>query len=167
MSWRDPARCRRRGDLQRSNHVNDEGVDSWNLLALVARRHAGDRAGGPGAPGLVPAPARLADWRPGRDDPPVLRLAWMAGQAIFLDWYQSWLGPYTHNYWMFLFVAWAAVSYGRHGPPGLAKRPQAPPAGCRGPRDQRDHNFEATDLFSWEKVARALERLGKLSEAAV
>lgn len=42
-------------------------------------------------------------------------LSWLAGQAIFLGWFQQSLGPYTYNYWMFLFVAWAAVRYGRHG----------------------------------------------------
>ena len=42
-------------------------------------------------------------------------LALLAGGAIFLDWFKSSLGPYTYNYWMFLIVAWAAVSYGRHG----------------------------------------------------
>ena len=42
-------------------------------------------------------------------------LAWLAGQAIFLDWFHTWVGPFTYNYWMFLFVAWAAASYGRHG----------------------------------------------------
>jgi two-component system sensor histidine kinase/response regulator len=42
-------------------------------------------------------------------------LAWLAGQAIFLDWFHAQVGPFTYNYWMFLFVAWGAVSYGRHG----------------------------------------------------
>ncbi|MBT9582313.1 response regulator [bacterium] len=42
-------------------------------------------------------------------------LACLAGQAIFLDWFHRRLGPFTYNYWMFLFVAWGAVSYGRHG----------------------------------------------------
>jgi len=42
-------------------------------------------------------------------------LALLAGGTIFLDWYEASVGPYTYNYWMFLMVAWAAVSYGRHG----------------------------------------------------
>lgn len=42
-------------------------------------------------------------------------LAGMAGQAIFMDWLHGVLGPFAHSYWMFLFVAWGAVSFGRHG----------------------------------------------------
>lgn len=42
-------------------------------------------------------------------------LAWLAGQVVFQGWFQGQLGLVNFDYWMFLFVAWAAVSYGRHG----------------------------------------------------
>lgn len=42
-------------------------------------------------------------------------LAFLAGQAIFLDWFEATVGPFADTYWMFLFVAWGAVAYGRHG----------------------------------------------------
>ncbi len=42
-------------------------------------------------------------------------LSFLAGGAIFMDWFQELLGSYNHDYWMFLLVAWAAVSFGRHG----------------------------------------------------
>jgi diguanylate cyclase (GGDEF)-like protein/PAS domain S-box-containing protein len=44
-----------------------------------------------------------------------LGLAWLFGQAIFLDWYHRDLGAIAFGYWMFLFVAWGAVRLGRHG----------------------------------------------------
>ncbi len=40
-------------------------------------------------------------------------LAFLAGQFIFVDWFS--LERFDYDFWMFLFVAWAAVSYGRHG----------------------------------------------------
>jgi len=40
-------------------------------------------------------------------------LAFLAGQIIFVDWFT--LERFDYDFWMFLFVAWAAVSYGRHG----------------------------------------------------
>ena len=42
-------------------------------------------------------------------------LSFLAGGAIFMGWFHEYLGTYNHDYWMFLLVAWAAVSYGRHG----------------------------------------------------
>jgi len=42
-------------------------------------------------------------------------LAALFGQGIFLEWGPAWLRTYAQSYWMFLFVAWGAVSYGRHG----------------------------------------------------
>ncbi len=42
-------------------------------------------------------------------------LSFLAGGAIFMGWFHKTLGSYNHDYWMFLLVAWAAVSYGRHG----------------------------------------------------
>jgi two-component system sensor histidine kinase/response regulator len=42
-------------------------------------------------------------------------LTFLAGQVINLDWGHRYLGPFAYNYWLFLFVAWAAVSFGRHG----------------------------------------------------
>ena len=42
-------------------------------------------------------------------------LSFLAGGAIFMGWFHQYLGSYNQSYWMFLLVAWAAVSYGRHG----------------------------------------------------
>jgi signal transduction histidine kinase/DNA-binding response OmpR family regulator/HPt (histidine-containing phosphotransfer) domain-containing protein len=42
-------------------------------------------------------------------------LATLAGQAIFMDWFHELVGPFAESYWMFLFVAWAATAFGRHG----------------------------------------------------
>lgn len=42
-------------------------------------------------------------------------LSTLAGQAIFMDWFDRYLGPFSDNYWMFLFVAWGAMAFGRHG----------------------------------------------------
>ena len=41
--------------------------------------------------------------------------SYLAGGAIFRDWFPDVFGAYNHDYWMFLLVAWAAVSFGRHG----------------------------------------------------
>lgn len=42
-------------------------------------------------------------------------LAFVCGQAIFLDWFQNTGGAYAEEYLMFFFVAWAGVRFGRHG----------------------------------------------------
>jgi diguanylate cyclase (GGDEF)-like protein/PAS domain S-box-containing protein len=42
-------------------------------------------------------------------------LAFFAGQAIFIGWFHDSLGPVVRGYWMFMFVVWAAVRFGRHG----------------------------------------------------
>src|SRR3989338_7042970 len=42
-------------------------------------------------------------------------LAFLAGQIIFLGWFQDFFGHVVRGYWMFLFVAWAAMRFGRHG----------------------------------------------------
>lgn len=42
-------------------------------------------------------------------------LAFIAGQAIFIGWFHPALGPLVRGYWMFMFVVWAAVRFGRHG----------------------------------------------------
>ena len=41
-------------------------------------------------------------------------LAFLFGQAIFLEWFRDQLGRMP-GFWMFLFFAWAAVRFGRHG----------------------------------------------------
>jgi diguanylate cyclase (GGDEF)-like protein/PAS domain S-box-containing protein len=41
-------------------------------------------------------------------------LAFMAGQIIFLNWLPELFGQ-VRGYWMFLFVAWSAIRFGRHG----------------------------------------------------
>ncbi|WP_051299853.1 bifunctional diguanylate cyclase/phosphodiesterase [Methylobacter luteus] len=42
-------------------------------------------------------------------------LAFLAGQFIFLDWFIDALGNFANGFIMFLFVAWSAVRFGRHG----------------------------------------------------
>jgi diguanylate cyclase (GGDEF)-like protein/PAS domain S-box-containing protein len=42
-------------------------------------------------------------------------LSFFAGQIIFLGWFQSIFGITARGYWVFLFVTWAAVRFGRHG----------------------------------------------------
>lgn len=42
-------------------------------------------------------------------------LSFFAGQVIFLGWFQDVFGVTARGYWIFLFVTWAAVRFGRHG----------------------------------------------------
>jgi len=42
-------------------------------------------------------------------------LAFLAGQVVFLGWFQHVFGITARGYWMFLFVTWAAVRFGRRG----------------------------------------------------
>ncbi|HEY8084623.1 MAG TPA: EAL domain-containing protein [Methylophilaceae bacterium] len=42
-------------------------------------------------------------------------LAFLAGQIIFLGWFHGFFGVTARGFWMFLFVVWAAVRFGRHG----------------------------------------------------
>ena len=42
-------------------------------------------------------------------------LTFLAGQIIFLGWFQGVFGITARGYWIFLFVTWAAVRFGRHG----------------------------------------------------
>ena len=42
-------------------------------------------------------------------------LSFFAGQVIFLGWFQGVFGITARGYWVFLFVTWAAVRFGRHG----------------------------------------------------
>lgn len=39
----------------------------------------------------------------------------LAGQAIFLDWFYEYFGAINRGYWMYLFVSIAAIRFGRHG----------------------------------------------------
>jgi diguanylate cyclase (GGDEF)-like protein/PAS domain S-box-containing protein len=41
--------------------------------------------------------------------------SFLAGQVIFLGWFQGFFGITARGYWVFLFVTWAAVRFGRHG----------------------------------------------------
>lgn len=45
----------------------------------------------------------------------ILALSVLAGQIVFLDWFHDSVGMIAQGYWMFLFVAWAAVRLGAHG----------------------------------------------------
>ena len=42
-------------------------------------------------------------------------LAFMCGQIIFLGWFNESLGKFVESYWMFVFVIWASLRFGRHG----------------------------------------------------
>ena len=44
-----------------------------------------------------------------------LLLNFFFGQIIFLGWFPGALGLIAQTHWMFLFVTWAAVRFGRHG----------------------------------------------------
>lgn len=41
--------------------------------------------------------------------------SFLVGQAIFWDWFPEQVGKHAQTYWLFLFVVWAAVRFGRHG----------------------------------------------------
>ncbi len=41
-------------------------------------------------------------------------ISFLFGQAIFLDWFHDYVGLLTRGYWMFLWITWAAVRFGRH-----------------------------------------------------
>ena len=42
----------------------------------------------------------------------IIALNILAGQLVFLDWFHDIIGDYAKNYWLFLFVSWAAVRLG-------------------------------------------------------
>lgn len=42
-------------------------------------------------------------------------LVLLVGQVVFLGWFQSFFGHSARGYWIFLFITWAAVRFGRHG----------------------------------------------------
>ncbi len=42
-------------------------------------------------------------------------LSFLFGQIIFLGWFSQVLGAFAHSYWMFLFVTWSSIRFGRHG----------------------------------------------------
>ncbi len=42
----------------------------------------------------------------------IIALNVLAGQLVFLDWFHDSIGDYAKNYWLFLFVSWAAVRLG-------------------------------------------------------
>ncbi len=55
------------------------------------------------------------DWLKRERVPEILAcflLAFLCGQAIFLAWFDN---SISRGYWMFLFVTWGAVRFGRHG----------------------------------------------------
>jgi signal transduction histidine kinase len=56
----------------------------------------------------------LQHWR-GIDVIVILGLAFLTGQAVFLDWMNDSVGQIARGYWMFLFVAWAGIRLGAHG----------------------------------------------------
>lgn len=42
-------------------------------------------------------------------------LAFLAGQIVFLGWLSEFFGIYARGFWMFIFIVWSAVRFGRHG----------------------------------------------------
>ena len=36
-------------------------------------------------------------------------------QINFMDWFHEWFGLYTHTYWMYVLIAWAALRFDRQG----------------------------------------------------
>ena len=44
-----------------------------------------------------------------------LILAFIVGQIVFLHWLHEAIGSIARSYWMFLFVSWGALRFGRHG----------------------------------------------------
>ncbi len=42
----------------------------------------------------------------------IVALNVLVGQLVFLDWFHDSIGDYAKNYWIFLFVSWAAVRLG-------------------------------------------------------
>ncbi|MFZ2854243.1 MAG: MASE1 domain-containing protein, partial [Rhodocyclaceae bacterium] len=45
----------------------------------------------------------------------IVGLSFLVGQVVFLDWLHDSLGQIARGYWLFLFIAWAAVRLGLHG----------------------------------------------------
>lgn len=41
--------------------------------------------------------------------------AFWTGQILFLDWYQPLFGHYVRGFWVYIFIVWAAMRYGKHG----------------------------------------------------
>jgi PAS domain S-box-containing protein len=39
----------------------------------------------------------------------------LCGQAVFMGWFAETLGRYAQDYWMFMFITWCAIRFGRHG----------------------------------------------------
>ncbi|MDP1660233.1 MAG: EAL domain-containing protein [Methylotenera sp.] len=42
-------------------------------------------------------------------------IAFISGQIIFLGWFHEIFGVTARGYWVFLFVTWSAIRFGRHG----------------------------------------------------
>jgi len=42
-------------------------------------------------------------------------LTLLVGLAVFMDAFSPWFGMVARGYWMFLFIIWAAIRFGRHG----------------------------------------------------
>ena len=42
-------------------------------------------------------------------------LSFLCGQAVFHGWFDESLGLYTQEYWLFIFIIWCAIRFGRHG----------------------------------------------------
>jgi len=42
-------------------------------------------------------------------------LAFLFGQIVFLGWLNEFLAVYARGFWMFIFIVWSAVRFGRHG----------------------------------------------------
>lgn len=42
-------------------------------------------------------------------------LTLLVGQIVFLEWFQSFFNHSARGFWIFLFITWAAIRFGRHG----------------------------------------------------
>lgn len=42
-------------------------------------------------------------------------LAFLCGQSVFNGWFDDVVGLYVQDYWLFIFIIWCAIRFGRHG----------------------------------------------------
>ncbi len=42
-------------------------------------------------------------------------LAFLCGQTVFQGWFNESVGQYAQDYWLFMFITWCAIRFGRHG----------------------------------------------------
>ncbi len=97
----------------------------WGGLSLRAAPHAYQLWWMGNFLGILVVAPQLLAWRHpprhwlARDKLPetllFVLLTFASGQAVFLGWLKSSVGPISLGYWMFLLCAWGAARFGRHG----------------------------------------------------